>query len=84
MTCREVADFLMDYTTGDLDPAIAAQFERHLSRCANCREYLAQYRTTIAVSRLATLDERDAADAGIPDDLVAAILAARPREPRDT
>jgi anti-sigma factor RsiW len=74
----------MDYSTGELAPDTLAQFERHLSRCANCRAYLAQYRATIAISRGASLDERDAADAGVPEDLVRAILAARTGSRHDT
>jgi anti-sigma factor RsiW len=79
VTCREVADFLMDYTNGELPRSERATFERHLRVCPNCREYLALYVATIELSRRACADEqRSAATAGVPEELVAAILAARP------
>lgn len=77
MTCRELAEFILDYTTGDLPSEMRAVFERHLSRCDNCHEYLDQYRHTVEVERRAF----DAADVSLPSDvpeeLVQAILKAR-------
>ena len=79
MTCREVADFLLDYTTGELAGSERATFERHMSVCPNCREYLALYIAAIDLGRGAFADEHaSAAAAGVPEDLVAAIMAARP------
>ena len=79
MTCREVADFLMDYTTGELAVSERATFERHMSVCPNCREYLALYLAAIELGRGAFADEQTSAEtAGVPEELVAAILAARP------
>lgn len=77
MTCKEVADFLLGYTSGELPADARELFEHHLSRCANCREYLALYVTTIELGRHA-LDNGDAIDAGVPEELVTAILASRP------
>jgi anti-sigma factor RsiW len=80
MTCREVADFLLDYYAGELSDRVRKAFDHHLTLCRNCREYLAQYQTAVDLGRRAFDDERAAASsAGIPDDLVAAILAARRR-----
>jgi anti-sigma factor RsiW len=79
MTCREVADFILDYSTGELCDEVREVFERHLSVCPNCREYLAQYSTTVELGRHAFDDEAVAVESGIPEELVAAILAARPR-----
>ena len=76
MTCREVAQFLQDYVAGELPAALAADFDRHLEACANCREFLAQYRATISAS--ADACARDDFDA--PDDLVMAILDALQRQ----
>ncbi len=85
MTCREVADFIMDYTTGSLSAAARETFERHLSLCSNCCEYLAQYHATVKLGRHAFADDASAMAAGVPEELVAAILASRPRLPsRDT
>jgi anti-sigma factor RsiW len=71
MTCRDVSGFLHDYVAGELPADVLADFERHLDACANCREYLRQYRATIAQGQvLGTHDEP-----GIPEDLVKAVLA---------
>ena len=36
MTCREFADFMADYLTGELSEAIRAAFDHHLALCPNC------------------------------------------------
>jgi anti-sigma factor RsiW len=78
MTCREFADFIDDYLTGALPPNVLAAFEAHIAVCANCVRYLAQYRDSMAVGRMAftALDSELTGD--VPEDLIAAILAARP------
>lgn len=81
MTCQEVADFLLDYTAGELADDVRVQFERHLSNCLNCREYLSIYRVTTTLGRHALDRADDAIEAGVPEELVAAILAARARLP---
>ena len=77
MTCREFADFIMDYLSGQLPADAREPFEGHLSRCHNCQEYLVQYRSTIHAGRLAfqNLDEDLPAD--VPEELIKAVLAAR-------
>lgn len=77
MTCREFADFIMDYVTGDLPADVAATFERHMSRCTDCDRYLAQYRSTVAAGRQAFADDDAAVPDDVPDDLIRAILASR-------
>jgi anti-sigma factor RsiW len=75
VTCRECADFLADYVAGDLPSDELAIFERHLKACANCEEYMRQYRTTILAGRVACMDPDAAPD--LPEELIRAILAAR-------
>jgi anti-sigma factor RsiW len=78
MTCRELADFLMDYVSGELPEDVRARFDHHLSLCPNCVHYLASYRATVELGRRAfQCDDEDAAAGAVPDDLVQAILAAR-------
>ncbi len=78
LDCRELIAFLADYLDGELAPEVRDAFELHLSLCPACVDYLANYRETLRLERRAF-----EADAGIPDDvpeeLVAAILAARRR-----
>lgn len=77
MTCREFANFILDYTAGELSADAREPFEWHLSRCQNCQKYLAQYQGTIQAGRLAfsSLDEKLPAD--VPEDLIKAVLAGR-------
>jgi anti-sigma factor RsiW len=76
MTCRELAEFILDYTTGELPDKARAVFEQHLSRCDNCHEYLAQYKVTVEAERRA-LAPAPALPADVPEELIRAILQAR-------
>jgi anti-sigma factor RsiW len=80
VTCRELADFITDYLSGDLASEVHAAFEHHLTLCPACVNYLAAYRTTVDLNRR-VFRERAAGDepSDAPDDLVKAILAARQR-----
>lgn len=73
MNCRELSNFLADYVAGDLAKPTQFEFEAHLTRCRNCDAFLAQYRSTIVAGTHAF--DRGVLDA-LPDDLVAAIMAA--------
>ena len=79
MKCRECDEFLVDYVAGELPADVLATFELHISRCRNCRVYLEQYRATIEAGKTAC----EAAKEGlqIPEELIQAILAARPKPP---
>jgi anti-sigma factor RsiW len=76
VTCREFAEFIADYLSGELSVETRAQFERHLNACSNCVAYLSNYRDTIALGR-AFADDDGAVPGDVPDDLVKAILASR-------
>lgn len=76
MKCRELAEFLMDYVSGDLPDESRTHFEFHITRCKNCHEYLVQYQSTIKAGKIACGEASDELKA-IPDDLVKAVLAAR-------
>ena len=77
MTCRELADFLMDYLNGDLAADVRGAFDRHLSLCPNCVHYLAGYKATVELGRRAFADDAADASTQVPEELVQAILAAR-------
>ena len=77
MTCRELADFLMDYLNEDLPDDVRAAFDRHLALCPNCRTYLANYEDTIKLGKAAFADGDAAVPASVPEQLVKAILDAR-------
>jgi anti-sigma factor RsiW len=76
VTCREFADFMADYLSGELPADVRVRFEHHLSVCTNCVKYLAGYQGAIALGKRA-FDEDAQVPADVPEDLVKAILSAR-------
>ena len=75
MTCRDFADFLMDYIDDGLPPEVKRRFEAHLEECPDCVNYLRQYRQTI---RLVATAGDDELMPSMPEELVRAIvLSAR-------
>jgi anti-sigma factor RsiW len=80
MTCRELIDFLDDYLAGDLPADQRTAFDRHLSLCVDCRNYLASYKDTIRLGKSAFAADAPPMDrdvpADVPDGLLKAILAA--------
>jgi len=77
VTCREFADFMMDYLSDELSSESRGQFEHHLTVCANCRNYLTSYEETVKLGKRAFDDEDAPLPADVPEGLVKAILAAR-------
>lgn len=77
MTCREFADFIADYLSGELPAATRASFEGHLQVCPNCVAYLSNYRDSIALGRGAFADDEAVLPQAVPEGLVQAILASR-------
>lgn len=78
MTCQELIAFLMEYLGDELSAQERTCFEAHLGCCPDCVAYLDAYKKTIALGRAAVCGERSALPAHVPEDLVRAILAARP------
>jgi anti-sigma factor RsiW len=74
VTCRDFADFLLDYVEGALPGDTRRRFDEHLALCPDCVQYLQQYVETVKAGRLAMADELPA---DVPDALVSAILKAR-------
>ena len=67
----------MSYRDNELPADERAEFERHLEACPSCVTYLNTYEQTVALTK-------KCADDPVPDDvpesLVKAILAARPKK----
>lgn len=76
MKCRELAEFLNDYVSGDLAVETRTTFEFHLSKCKNCHEYMVQYQVVIKAGKIACDDMSDEMPA-MPEELIKAVLAAR-------
>jgi anti-sigma factor RsiW len=81
LTCRDFVEFLSEYLDGGLGRDEATRFEAHLAECPDCVAYLEGFREAVRLGR-----ECFAQDAGppgdVPEELVAAILAARGTGPR--
>jgi anti-sigma factor RsiW len=77
MTCKQLTEFIADYRSGALPPAVRAEFEAHLAACPDCVRYLQTYEDTIRLARGAFAATDDPLPADVPEKLVHAILAAR-------
>ncbi len=76
ITCRELVDFLMDYSDGALAPEQSAAFEKHLAVCPPCVAYLKTDQQAVCLGKSVCADDDHAAH-DVPEELVRAILAAR-------
>jgi anti-sigma factor RsiW len=80
VTCREFAEFIMEYLDGELPGDVHTPFERHISRCPACDRYLRQYKATVAAGRAAFLQcDENEVPADVPEELISAILESRRR-----
>jgi len=61
LTCQELVELVTEYLEGSLSREDYARFETHIAACANCREYLAQFEQTIAVTGTLREDDLDPA-----------------------
>jgi anti-sigma factor RsiW len=77
ITCQELIEFLHLYVSGELERDRVEEFERHLSVCDSCVNYLETYRETIALGKAAFEDPDRPADECAPEELVSAVLRAR-------
>jgi len=57
LTCQELVELVTDYLEGALSRRDRKRFEKHISACSNCTEYVAQFRETIRLT--GTLREQD-------------------------
>lgn len=76
MTCREVIEFMMAYDDKELSAEVRAEFDRHMGVCRACRNFMDNYRKTIALGKAAFADESADARTVVPPDLLKAIRAA--------
>ena len=78
ITCRELVGFLADFLDDTLNARERREFDRHLRVCDSCVTYLASYRRTIALGKSAFGDLDVPVPPEVPEELVQAILRARP------
>jgi anti-sigma factor RsiW len=51
MKCEELLSLLNEYVDGTVDPAICAEFERHMAGCNPCQVVVDNIRQTISIYR---------------------------------
>ena len=51
MTCRELANLLIDYVSGELAQEHRERLDHHLSKCPPCVAYVETYTLTIKLTR---------------------------------
>ena len=77
ITCEHLLGFLTDYVENTLSPDERTRFDKHLTACPECVDYLHNFETTLHACQCSH-GETSADDATpIPESLVQAILAAR-------
>jgi anti-sigma factor RsiW len=57
LTCQELVELVTDYLEEALSRRDRKRFEKHISGCPNCTEYVAQFRETIRLT--GTLRDED-------------------------
>ncbi len=77
MTCREFVEVLMAYLDGDLAPGQRSVFEEHIGACPPCLTYMDTYKETVALGKSLCDDPEGPVPEDAPEELVAAVLAAR-------
>jgi anti-sigma factor RsiW len=50
MPCQELVEVITDYLEGALAATDSERFEAHLAECGACRDFLEQFRQTIALA----------------------------------
>ncbi len=77
ITCIEFERFVHDYKEGSLSPRERRKFDLHMELCPMCRVHFASYLRAIELGRRLCATDDAAPSTDLPDELVAAILAAR-------
>jgi anti-sigma factor RsiW len=77
MTCHELIEFLDRYVEETVSEEERREFDRHLAVCPACVAYVDGYRATIELTRTALAAPDDLVPGTVPEELVAAVLAAR-------
>jgi predicted anti-sigma-YlaC factor YlaD len=77
--CRQFVEDVTAYLEGTLSDDVTVLVEAHLADCPHCREYLAQMRRTVSMTRAVGDDDVDA----MPPDLRERLMQAFRDPPRE-
>jgi len=50
MTCKQCAELLIDFVSGELSPELCAHIREHMGQCGPCERFLVTYTTTITLT----------------------------------
>jgi anti-sigma factor RsiW len=78
LTCRDLIEFVRAYLDGELPTELRRRFEDHIDACPPCLHYLDSYRQTLSLCAEAFPPDEAVFD-DVPEELVRAVLASRPR-----
>ena len=78
MTCKEFVEFLWQYFDETLSKEQRFLFDAHMAVCPDCVNYLQNYRETMRLGGEALQDAGDEVPGDVPEELVRAILDAKP------
>ncbi len=51
MNCKELAELLLEFVSGELETTYCQEIEEHLCICRECKAYVHSYKVTITISR---------------------------------
>ncbi len=51
MNCQQLADLLLEFLSGELEPDHHSAIEEHLVGCSSCVTFVETYRVTITLTR---------------------------------
>ena len=80
MNCREFVEFICAYREGELRGEVLLEFEKHVSACQPCVEYLRDYGSVIALAKDAYSNPESEVPDEAPKELVQAVMAAIRRQ----
>ncbi|MEP3347966.1 MAG: zf-HC2 domain-containing protein [Litoreibacter sp.] len=76
--CATFETFIVDYFEGTLTKRQRFVFELHLRVCRECREYLSEYKATMALTKdQFEIPFSQMGMGDVPEDLIKAVIAAR-------
>lgn len=79
LTCEELDQFVVDYLDRKLTFWQRFKFRFHVLFCPKCKAFLNGYRKTVEIEKRTQTPAQTALDEA-PEDLIRAILAARPKK----
>ncbi len=50
-TCRDATNLILEFLSGELDPEINSEFEKHLEACPDCVAFLNTYKKTMEITK---------------------------------